>query len=582
MPEEQIKKEKEINEIKYVSKDEVFGSKNRTFDLTAAQQQTAMTLSQAYKNDSVLKTVSATTMTADEMENAYKNNYVEALNVKKAKEGSREMKRVKKKAAQKARNAVELQKQLMELADINSEGKESLSYRKSINSNLTLKRLMASDNPEHDAFKRVAPQVFERGIKLNHVLEALESQKDKVPDLYAYAEQELERAQNEWKKIEELFYTPTYKEEAYQELIKQRREANSKVGNEIALPMEYMEDLDEKMKKRVLYGKNKNYEPQGKMKKVLDEEMEKVKKAYPGVTEEEVEETINEYLERILDRAEFHMRAKLPRALNILASRAHCAVGNDEYNTFVKKMFSDRPDNPDCSKLINFAYLGSKTPGGALFNRTLDGFGTDFLNAYGNIVIKLDKKKFLKEGFVSFLVGNSLENYDEKHSRSAIIDKEKGTGPDITCCGKNLFNVYKRAAELKKNGWKNMLSAEQEGQLVSGADVSYRYFEAHFHGNICAREIEEVTYVLQTGKASSLSDKKRIRKDKNLRALYDSVNAVNQHPDIFKRDKDKKLKLTVWDKSGNCITYPELINIMEAPDEMFKEEKEMNKEEKKG
>ena len=244
-------------------------------------------------------------------------------------------------------------------------------------------------------------------------------------------------------------------------------------------------------------------------------------------------------------------------------------------------MYSDRDDNADCSKIINFAYLGSKHAGGYLGRKEFSGSKQDGLSMYGDVVIKLDKKKFLKRGNVSFVVGNSLHRYDEKHGRSAIVDKEKGTGPDITCCGKNLALVFERAHKLKKDGWKNMVSPEQEAQMVAMDDTSMRYFEAHFHGNVGPGEIEELTYIVRTkrlGKFYSLhtlEKKKEIRDNPEIRKLYDHINIINKNPTKYGRKiDDPKLKLTIWDTVGNSISFAELTSIMEAPDSMFEEKKE--------
>ena len=573
--------EKKREKRMFFSKDDVFGSKERINDWSDTQYQTAEALQQTFKNDSVLATVHASTMTPQEMQSAYENKYVSVLNVKKANEGSREMKRVKKQAKEKAKSAIvlqkQLEKQLNDLGDQNDKGNIAKKYQTLINSNMTLRRIQASRDPEHDALKSTAPSILERGLKLTHAMEVLEYEKDNMPELYAYAKEELTRTQNEWQKIEARFMNPVIDEEQEKELLKDREKKEGRGETYAGLDIQYETELDKNLKKRVLFGKNKNYDPGPKMKEVIDKQISDIKKDYPDITEEEIESTVNEYLERMLENAEFHMRAGVNLTGLILQSRSHSREGKDEYNEMIKKMYSNRDDNADCSKIINYAYLGSKYSGGYLARNKYSKSQIDTLDIYGNVAIKLDKKKFLRNGNVSFVVGNSLHHYDEKHGRSAIVDKARNTGPDITCCGKNLARVFKRAHELKQDGWKNMVSPEQEAQMVAKDDMTLRYFEAHFHGNVGPGEIEEITYIVKPKKTSgfsytNLEGKKEIKNNADIRKLYDHINIINKNPTKYGRKvNDPKLKLTIWDTVGNSISYAELISIMEAPDSMFEE-----------
>lgn len=563
-----LQKNKQENKF-FVSQDTVFDLHERSEDWSDQQLQTAQTLSQSFKNDSVLSMVHTETMTPEEMESAYNNKYVEKLNVKKANEGSREMKRVRKSAAAKAKNAMELQKKLMELAD------DGTDYQRKVDNNATLKRIALSTDIEIGPLKVHAPTIYLRGQKLTHAVEVLEFHKEEMPELYEYAKTELAQAQSEWRRIKELMCKPTVNE------VRAKKERNTRGLNEyngkIDVPLTdiYKAELRKNQKKRVIYGKNKtDIEIPAEMKQELDHQMDIIKRAFPGVTEEEVENTVNEYLERMLDKAEYRMRANPNAVIGILNERAHCKSNEVSYNNLVKKMFCNRTDNPDASQIINFGYLGGKKASDFVGYKSKSGTESDPLGLYGKVAIKLDKKRFIKKGgHVSFQVGNSLGNLNTKHSRSAIVDKEKGWAPDITCCGRNLYSVYKRAAELKKDGWKKMTSPEQEAKYVAVNEGSYMYFEADYQGQISSGEIEELTYIADTGIISLKAQKKNLRDNKEFKNLYEMVNIINNKPSEYGREGMPPLKLTVWDKNGHGFSFEEVISIMEADEKVFETEK---------
>ena len=249
----------------------------------------------------------------------------------------------------------------------------------------------------------------------------------------------------------------------------------------------------------------------------------------------------------------------------------------DSYNTLVKKQYSANT-KLTAHQSISFGSLGGDTA------KELGAYGgpKDFLAAYGKVSFKLNKEKM--KGRVTFMAGNSMGHtkkdygligntsfYDLKHGRAAYIDNENGEAPDITCCGENLMAIYERARQLKENDWKDMNSAEHEAPHTIVDKPNQIYYEAHFHGQVGAAEIDEATMVMSTREkgpkwnfdrgATWKATVKDIKNNKEIRDMYDFINIINENPEIYGRQGMEELKLTLWDLNGNMVSYDELKEI---------------------
>ena len=281
-----------------------------------------------------------------------------------------------------------------------------------------------------------------------------------------------------------------------------------------------------------------------------------------------------------MEKSQFRFRVRSAPAKLILNSRYHSskAKNTDSYTSLVHKQYSAKTKlaSHEC---IAFGSLGGDTA------KELGAYGnsSDFLAGYGKVSFKLNKEKM--KGRVSFMAGNSMgyshteygllpggtSFYDLKHGRSAYVDRENGETPDVTGCGENLMPIYERARQLKANGWKGMSSAEQEAPHTIVDKPGQIYYEAHYHGQVGAAEMDEATMVMSKKEGSddnwdlSHEDPKvfkklssQIKKDKEIKEMYDCINIINAHPQEYGREGMEELKLTLWDLKGNMISYDEL------------------------
>ena len=556
---------KKKQEHVFKSNDEIFGLQERQTDWSEQQMSDAKSLDQQIQQDEILLSVHTADMTVGEMKSAYENSYIEKINTKKASEGSREHKKLKKQVAGKVDNAMDMHKKIMALAD------DGTDYDAMMKNSFSLQRVMATKDKSMQGLTKTAPLVFERALKLTHAMDVLEYEKDTMSSLYNFAKESLDSAKKEWQRIEELINVPEIDKDEEEKQLAEREKNENELKTVTSVDVEYEVDFMDSVKQRKLYDgkvkteaeKKKEIPIDPKVLKTIEEQMKKIKAEFPDITEKEIEETVNDYLERIVEKSEFRMRAFPDAASQILQTRARGGK-SENYDNMLKKWFS-KDTKHTFQQIGNFGYLGGKNAADYVNKNGQEKSIGDTLLAYGCVSIKLDKKKFRQRGFVSFVVGNSLHHYEEKQGRSA--EKTQGK-PDILSCGKNLYDVFKRAHELKKNDYKDMLSAEQEANFVSFDDPGYRYFEAEYQGPLGTSEMEELTYMFTKNKNVNFKnpeDKKRIRKEGELVKLYKQINIINKNPEKYGRSKeDKKLKLTVWDANGNTISYNELIAIMET------------------
>ena len=558
--------------------DSVFVQKNRTMDWTAKQMQNAQSMSDMLKQDAVLTTVHTEEMTDEQMEAAYKDKYYEKLNTKNAREGTREMKKLKKQSQTKAKNAMALHKQLQTLSD------DGTDYKELVGNNFRLSRIAdykfkpnkndpdnAAKERKVQALKKNAPLTYERGLRMYHSLQTLEKEKDKYPELYNFAYESYMQAQKEWEHIEkmvdETLIVPVKIDEEMQKKYLSEREALSPEEKRIELdfskagPDYYLDDYNKNMKKKkVDWDKDDGSDGvASSVKKVLRKEIEKIQKKFPDATPDSIEATVNEYLKRIAEKTQFRARVHMNAVPAILNSKYHSKFGNSNYANLIHMQYSKRT-KWESHHAISFGSLGGDNA------KEFIGYKSsqDPCAIYGNVSLKLDKEAM--KGRISFVSGNSLDHYEEKYGRSAFVDEEHGVAPDITMCGTNLEAIYKRARELEKNHWKGMLSSEQEAAKAITDHGDYPYFEAHYHGTVGTAEIAEATYILNT-KSINLTDKNDVRKLKdsdNLKDLYEHIKIINNNPEEYRRVGKPELKLTVWDLYGNQLSYEDVKAVFES------------------
>ena len=340
---------------------------------------------------------------------------------------------------------------------------------------------------------------------------------------------------------------------------------------------EDMKDPEELRKKALTV---MDSDPEGYIiRHVLATQMRDIIAKYPDTNPDEVESTVNEYLRRLVEKSQYRFRVGSEAAKLILNGRYFSSTKKnvDSYNTLVKKQYSANT-KLTAHQSISFGSLGGDTA------KELGAYGgpKDFLAAYGKVSFKLNKEKM--KGRVTFMAGNSMGHtkkdygligntsfYDLKHGRAAYIDNENGEAPDITCCGENLMAIYERARQLKENDWKDMNSAEHEAPHTIVDKPNQIYYEAHFHGQVGAAEIDEATMVMSTREkgpkwnfdrgATWKATVKDIKNNKEIRDMYDFINIINENPEIYGRQGMEELKLTLWDLNGNMVSYDELKEI---------------------
>ena len=505
------------------------------------------------------------------------------------------------------------------------------------------KKLDKDDTKKLGTLKKKAPEIYERFLKLEHVNSLLNGKQNEFPEFCDFARQELERAKSEWERAKELaselvvaksFDDVELEEEPEEKNVKKinpkiskTKEKNQlanykslhnkyidyqkmrsmKAGkekdeledryqknkiNDAHLDQEYIMELRDNLKKKTVDWsivedkkfndlKKKvskdNYDPADAMNYILAYEMRKILAAHKGVTPQEVEKTVNEYLKKMVQKSEFHARIKGSIATAILDTR-YRGGNSTAYSELIEKQFSANSTLKP-SQCISFGSLGAKNAKGILGPKP----GTDPVRGYGNVTIRLNKKKM--KGRVSFVCGNSkgmvvgaegglkqgcqLDYYDIKHARSAYIDEKNGHEPDITACGLNLSKIYERARELENNNWNGLEDGGREASKTIVDRQDGIYFECQYHGNVSAAEIDEVSYILNTSKQLDLSkmsenDKiDELAKSETFREMYDHINIINKNAEIYGRKGMKDMKLTVWDMFGHTMSFEEVKALME-------------------
>ena len=553
----------EFQRVKKEVEQSSFRVQERKGELSEEQLSIAESMNKTIGDDQVLLTVHTSTMTDEEMKSAYSNKYEEGLKQEQKPESDRQKKKVRKQAEDLGASAMKLHKQLMQLAD------DGTDYKALMDNNFALSKIVnykGPMNPEMKSVKKNAASVFERGLKISHALMALSKDKEKYPQLYAFALESHQQTMREWQHLEELAersmtFKVTVDKAKEQEMIreyesKRTEEKKALVDNE----KQYWQDFNEHMKqKKVNWDSDDDsdgVEPTAK--KVLKQEMQKILAEFPDTTPDEVESTVNEYLKRIAENTEFRIRMQMGVAGLVLNSRYRSKQGIDAYQKLVEKQYSKIQDVPH-SHIISFGSLGG------LNAKDFCGYGTDRdpCYMYGDVSIRLDKKAMKNK--ISFVSGNSKGFYDEKIGRSAFVDEKNGVAPDITMCGANLTSIYRRARELKERNWEGMLSSEQEaGLAIDGKD--YPYFEAHYHGTISAEQIAELTYIcsdigLQKADFRNKDHVEKLKQNETFRDLYERVKIINKNPAVYHREGKEELKLTVWDLKGNSVSYEDLKSI---------------------
>ena len=536
-----------------------FATKKEDYTLTDKQREIAQNMNQTIQSDAVLTSLHTQKMTDNEMRSAYTNRYEEGLRQNQNAQTDRQKKALRKQAADRGESAMKMHKQLMKLSD------DGTDYNAIVDKNFTLSKIQKYKGkltPEMKAIKKTAPAVFERGLKLSHAMMALGKERERNPELYNFALESFRQAEHEWEHVKEM----AEKALVYDVTIDKEKEAQQ-VGAykyeraQVEADLFYADDYKERMKKKKV-----NWDSDDgsdgvapSVKQVLKEQMKEVLKLFPDTTADQVESTVNEYLKRIAENAEFRIRMNMGVAGKVLNSRYHCKDGNENYNELVQKQYCDRAECR-ASEIISFGSLGGLTA------KEFIGYGSseDPCMIYGNVSVRLDKEAM--KGNVSFVSGNSLHHYDEKYGRSAFIDEENGIAPDITMCGTNLVSIYKRARELQEKNWEGMKSSEQEAGYAIRDHGDYPYFEAHYHGTINAAQIAEVTWIAPKELTrqldlTNMDDVMSLRDNKDFVELYENVKIINANPSTYKREGKPELKLTVWDLKGNMLTYNDLKSI---------------------
>ena len=374
---------------------------------------------------------------------------------------------------------------------------------------------------------------------------------------------------------------PEYKEAKLDEAYQKELRENLKT-KKIDWAKDMAEDSDLKVNARSAFNMS-NVDKEGYViRQVLVTQMKQILKKYPDTTPDEVEATVNEYLRRLVEKSQYRFRVSSEAAKLILNSRYFSSKSKNtgRYNNLVHKQYSENT-GLTAHQSIAFGSLGGDTA------KELGACGgdVDFLAAYGKVSFKLNKDRM--KGRVTFMAGNSMgmskkdyglightDFYDLKHGRAAYIDDANGEAPDVTCCGENFMAIYERARALKAKNWEGMDSAEHEAPHTIVDKPFQIYYEAHFHGTVGAAEIEEATMVMseRQGKPKWNFDRKGnwnqtvkdIKNDKEIKGMYDCINIINAHPEVYGRQGMEEMKLTLWDLSGNMVSYDELKQIFEG------------------
>ncbi len=561
----------------------------------------------------------------EEVKDKYQEKYESIVRQRDASASDRD---VREKAESKTKTAMDLHKKLQELCGSLKGFKDivNLNYTVQLIKSYSTKRHVAlekNDSKKLSTLKKKAPAIYERYLKLEHVEKMLKVRKNDYPDLYEFAQQDLQRAKSEWQHTEEMAARLVV--EKPQGPVKQKKEkkiapkidkakekkqlqtykslhnrfvADTKNDdNDTVLDQDYKDELEENLKQKtmdwsILEDKEFNalkkkvsvYEPdpEDAMNYVLAFQMKKIlaDPANKGVTPQQVEKTVNEYLKRMIEKSAFQARIKMDYIIPVLNTRYFSNSGIGAYNKLMKKQYSENTSKT-AHQCLSFGSLGADDAKGIL----VGAGGSDPVSMYGNITIRLNKEKM--KGRVTFVCGNSkgevnstnaglggdvtLDFYDVKHGRAAYIDEKAGHAPDITACGMNLEKIYKRAKELEARNWEGLQDGGREAVTTITDKPQCSYFETHYHGNVGVAELDEVTFILNRGmpinlaKANEYTLEKNIEQDEDLRELYDYINIVNKNPKIYGREGMDDLKLTVWDTYGNTMSFEDIKKRMEKP-----------------
>ncbi len=551
------------------------------------------------KNDEKVLTVNGLEeFHSDEMQAKYTEKYKAVYRGKDANASDRT---IRERAEKKASDAMKMRKKLQELCA------SSGDFKDVVDSNFTIYRInsfkkknnptmSAEDEKKVKALKKQAPKVYTRYLQLTRAFNMLTSNREKYPELYSYAERELDQATREWEYVQQMSqmvkFTPIIdsKKEAAQ--LKARAAVHGK-DRKVTLDETYKKDLAEHLKPKNIkwnidYKTQKNnimLQEKYHMDIVLAEQMDKIikeeKEANNDVSIEQVEELVNEYLAKVADSSALRIRVSAGAVAPILNSRYHSSKDDQQsdYYSYMQKMQFSWKSKEKTYNTFSFGILGSKDAKGFSGNGS-----TDTCSQYGNVSLRLNKEKM--RGRATFMVGNSMGNlpklgynfYNIKHGRSVFT--ENGVKPDIAACGANLYRTYKRAKALKANNWKDLLSPEKEALEVA-KDKKYKdayiqqYFEAQFHGQVGPGEVDEVTMIMSKKDSDSKVDNAQwdfskkedlmaLKKNKSVRDIYDTVNIINKNPKAYDRVGMEEMKVTLWDCHGNTLSYDDLKFIMES------------------
>lgn len=561
----------------------------------------------------------------DEVKDEYQREYETTARNKDANASDRQ---VREEAEDKTKAAMKLHKRIQSICGKMTGFKEVVNLNYTIQlinsySSKTHVKLGKDDSKKLSTLKKKAPGIYERFLKLENVVNMLRDKQGQYPDLYDCAVQDLLRAKSEWERLQEMAETlvvpkpieqnaeeknvkkikPKINKNKEREYVNKFKSLHNRFtvkqendDNDTVLDTTYQEELAENLKQKkidwsiieekkyqALYKKANvdDPDPQDSMNFMLANQMRKIlaDPANKGVTPQEVEETVNEYFKRMLEKSEFQARCKITFAHDILDKRYFSNPNIGAYRELQKKQFSENSTQAP-HKTISFGSLGANNAEG-IFNS--QNPGNDPVSPYGNVSFRLNKEKM--KGRVSFVCGNSkgatrnpgnyglksgygLDYYDIKHSRAAYIDEKEGHAPDITACGENLEAVYRRAKELKANNWEGLQDGGREAVKTITDHPQYIYYETHYHGNVGVAELDEVTFILNRSKvdltkASEYVIENEITKDPGCRELYDHINIINKNPKIYGREGMKELKFTIWDTYGHTWDYEKVKEMME-------------------
>ena len=465
-----------------------------------------------------------------------------------------------------------------------------------VDSNYTIFRLKSFDkkkvslNPENEAkietLKKTAPKIYERLLKLQFANRIISEKDVQYVELKAFGQRQLEQAQNEWDYVVHMSEMVTYSPKVNADKERKQLSEKAKVkgtDKHTELDQTYKDELKENLKPKEINFETdlKNYErrpfinDEEEQRNYLYSRQMKMIKDYDGsATVEKVQQLVGEYMKRLLDKAALRFRVSSDAAISILNSRYHSSKSKnlEKYKEFMELNFS-KNTKLKTHEAFAFGILGGNTA------KEFSGFGsTDACKQYGKVSIKLKKDKM--KGRTTFVCGNSMGHtqnyvgmlgfdfYCVKKARDAFPENGK---PDLSGCGDNLYDMYRRAKKLSENDWKDLKSPEQEAlEVITDKDFQ-KYFEAQFHGQVGASEMEELTMVMsKKGKSnemwdfSNIKDLENIKNDPEVRKIYDAVNIVNKNPAEYGRTaEDGELKLTLWDCRGNTVTFDDLKFIME-------------------